>query len=121
MLITITIRSEEGRGGTCGAWPGPTTALRSRAGAPEGGSGIWDLEAPWRVSVPSSCKGALKLARARTRGGAWASWVSKSPLIQGFFKSKSASENHLSLDDQIKCVIEFVRLDTDRSDALARE
>ena len=80
-----------------------------------------DLEAPWRVSVPSSCKGALKLARARRRGAAWASWVSKSSAACHFFKSKSASENHLSLDDQIKCVVEVVRLDTDRSDALARE
>ena len=65
-------RAEEGG---LGAWPGPRTALRSRAGAPEG---LVDLEAPWRVSVPSSCKGALKLARARRRGAAWASWVSKS-------------------------------------------
>ena len=43
-----------------------------------------DLEAPWRVSVPSSCKGALKLARAKRRGGAWASWVSKSSAALSF-------------------------------------
>ena len=88
-----------GTEGGLGAWPGPRTALRSRAGAPEG---LVDLEAPWRVSVPSSCSGALKLARARRRGGAWASWVSKSPLIQGFFDSKSVCENHLTLDKQFK-------------------
>ena len=43
-----------------------------------------DLEAPWRVSVPSSCSGALKLARARRRGAAWASWVSKSSAALSF-------------------------------------
>ena len=36
------------------------------------------LKAPWRVSAPSSCKGALKLARGRRKGGCLASWVSRS-------------------------------------------
>ena len=40
------------------------------------------LKAPWRVSAPSSCKGALKLARGRRKGGCLASWVSRSSWSQ---------------------------------------
>ena len=80
-----------------------------------------DLEAPWRVSVPSSCSGALKLARARRRAGSWASWVSKSSLIQGFSTQKVPLRITLLWTSSLKCVLEVVRLDTDRSDALARE
>ena len=39
------------------------------------------LKAPWRVSAPSSCKGALKLARGRRKGGCLASWVSQIILV----------------------------------------
>ena len=35
-------------------------------------------EAPWRVSAPSSCKGALRPERGRRKGGCLASWVSPS-------------------------------------------
>ena len=39
------------------------------------------LKAPWRVSAPSSCKGALKLERGRRKGGCLASWVSQIILV----------------------------------------
>ena len=83
-----------------------------------------DLEAPWRVSVPSSCSGALKLARATRRVGSWASWVSKSYAALSFkdFSSQKVSVRITLLwTSSLKCVLEVVRLDTDRSDALARE
>ena len=68
-LITLGI----GEARNWEAWRG-LVRTQNRARVP--GRRCAGLEAPWRVSAPSSCKGALKLGRGRRKGGCLASWVS---------------------------------------------